>query len=108
MVFFAFHHYLAANFHLNIFFVGNYISVLFAAWNDVSIYFVSNISWVILIFIFCECLCYLRKKPQYFTCDFLEKFVLSFFFEQDLCFDKICFCSASLGITNVLVFEIAR
>ena len=41
-------------------------------------------------------------------CDFLEKFVLSFFFEQDLCFDNICFCSASLGINNVLVFEIAR
>ena len=41
-------------------------------------------------------------------CDFLEKFVLPFFFEQDLCFDNICFCSVSLGINNVLVFEIAR
>ena len=66
MVFFAFHQYLATNFHLMNFFAGNYISVLFAAWNDVSIYPVSNILQVILVFIFCGCLCYARKKPQYF------------------------------------------
>ena len=62
MVFFAFHHYLAKNFTLNnFFFAGNYISVLFATWNDI-LYFVSNISQVILV-IFCGCLCYTRKKP---------------------------------------------
>ena len=38
MVFFAFHHYLTTNFHLNIFFAGNYISVLFATSHGVSIY----------------------------------------------------------------------
>ena len=71
MVIFAFHQYLASNFHLNNFLAGNYISVLFATWNDVSLYFVSNISQVILVFIFCGHLCYARKKPQYFT--FTEK-----------------------------------
>ena len=38
MVFFAFHHYLTTNFHLNIFFAGNYISVLFATSHGVSVY----------------------------------------------------------------------
>ena len=52
MVFFAFHHYLASKFHLNNFLAGNYISVPFATWNDVSLYFVSNISQVILVFSF--------------------------------------------------------
>ena len=42
MVFFAFNQYWATNFH-SIFFAGN-ISVLFATWNDVSIYFVSNVT----------------------------------------------------------------
>ena len=65
MVFFAFHQYL--NFHWIFFFVGNYSFVLFATWNDVSIYLVSNISQVILVFTFCEFLCCSRNKPQYFT-----------------------------------------
>ena len=54
MVFFAFHQYLATNLHINNFFDGNYISVLFASWNNVSIYFVSNILQVILVFIFAD------------------------------------------------------
>ena len=174
MVFFAFHQYLTTNFHVNNFFCGNYISVLFATWNDVSIYFVSNISLVILVFNFCRSLCYLRKKPQYFTffcktfeefnndfyvwksevtttkkgkifnispniahflikfsyrascltvqytvnlmiflyfalnletlfkiCDFLEKFILSFFFEQD---QQHCFITLLLFLYNTLMF----
>ena len=67
MVFFAFHQYLALNLHWNNFFSGNYISVRFATWNDASIYLVSNILQVILVFTFCGCLYYARKKPQYFT-----------------------------------------
>ena len=67
MVFFAFHQYLATNVHLNIFFAENYFSFLFAPWNDVSIYLVSNILQVILVLIFCGYLCYARKMPQYFT-----------------------------------------
>ena len=64
MVFFAFHEYLITNFHLTVFFAGKYISVHFAPWNDVSIYFVSNILQVVLVFIFCGCLCYARKEPH--------------------------------------------
>ena len=64
MVFFAFHQYLITNFHLTVFFAGKYISVHFAPWNDVSIYFVSNILQVVLVFIFCGCLCYARKEPH--------------------------------------------
>ena len=41
---------------------GNYISVLFATWNVVSIYPVSIISQVTLVFIFRTCLCYARKS----------------------------------------------
>ena len=55
MVCFAFHDYLATSFYSNIFFfAGNYIPVLFANWNDVSIYFVSHISQVILGFVFAD------------------------------------------------------
>ena len=64
MVFFAFNQYLITNFHLTVFFAGKYISVHFAPWNDVSIYFVSNILQVVLVFIFCGCLCYARKEPH--------------------------------------------
>ena len=67
MVFFAFHQYLATIFHINNFCAANYISIQFATWNNVSVYFVLNISQAILVFIFCGYLCYARKKPQYFT-----------------------------------------
>ena len=68
MVFFASHQYLATNFHLNNFFCWElYFCPIIATWNDVSIYFVPNISQVILVFIFCKCLCYAWKKPQHFT-----------------------------------------
>ena len=67
---------MATNFHLNIFFfAGNYISVLFTAWNDVLIHFVSNILRVIVVFIFCGCLCCVRKKPQYFTFKVRKSFI---------------------------------
>ena len=84
---FVFHLYLTTNFHLNIFFAGNYISVLFATWNDVSIYFVSNISRY--LFIFCGCLCYARKKPQYFTFTVRKSFTYSHLTKVHAFFYKI-------------------
>ena len=77
------------------FFAENYISVLFATWNGISIYFVPNISQVILVFIFCRCLCYARKKPQYFILTIRKSFtwshltkVQAFFYETFEEFDN--------------------
>ena len=67
MVFLTFHKYLAANVCLNIFFVGNYISILFTTWNDVSMYFLSSIVQVTLVFNNCGCVCYAKMKPKCFT-----------------------------------------
>ena len=66
MVIFAFHQYLASNFHLNNFLAGNYISVLFATWNDVSLYFVSNISQFIPVFTFMWIFMLCKKKATIF------------------------------------------
>ena len=66
MVFFAFHQYLATNLHINNFFGGNYISVLFAPGNDVSIYFFSSILQVILIFIFLRMFMLCKKEATIF------------------------------------------
>ena len=65
MVFFAFHQYLTTNFHVNNFFCGNYISVLFATWNDVSIYFFQIFHTLSLFLFFADVYAMQKKKPQF-------------------------------------------
>ena len=77
IVSFCFSPVFSHKFSLKFFFCWELYFCPFATWKDVSIYFVSNTSQVILAFIFCRCLCYAKKKPQYFTFTVRESFTQS-------------------------------